>query len=84
MEVNKSNPKLIWRLRVPSKSHPGTFHTLEIYDSGDMRCPCWANKHGKICSHMKKTIVYIKVLLDKMKELYGERLQNDYKDSKKG
>lgn len=73
MDTNEKKPKLIWRLRVPSKSKPGTFHVVEIYDSGDMRCDCWANEHGKVCSHMKKTRLYIKVLLSKMGKLYGEK-----------
>jgi len=73
MKIDPNNPKLIWRLKVPSKSHPGTFHIVEVYDSGDMRCDCIANQMGKVCSHMKKTITYIKVLLYKMEKLYGER-----------
>jgi len=73
MDVDTKNPKLIWRLRVPSKSNPGTFHIVEMYETGDMRCDCWANEHGKVCSHMKKTLFFSKQLVKKMEKNYGDR-----------
>jgi len=80
METDSNNPKLIWRLRVPSKSAPGTFHVVEICDSGDMRCDCMANEFGKVCSHMVKALIYLQVLVDKMEKLYGERIQKKSDD----
>ena len=84
MEPDKNNPKLIWRLQVPSKSKPGTFHIVEVYDSGDMRCDCMANEFGKVCDHMKKTLTYIKTLAVKMENKYGERTKDNNQNTKKG
>jgi len=75
MDTETNNPKLIWRLRVPSKSHPDTFHIVEIYESGDMRCDCKYNEFGKICSHIKGTHLFLKKLLAKIDQNYGERIQ---------
>ena len=80
METDFNNPKLIWRLKVESKSTPGTFHIVEIYDSGDMRCDCKYNEFGKVCSHMMKALIYLRVLVDKIKKLYGERIQKKSDD----
>ncbi len=84
MVTDPKNPKLIWRLRVPSKSHPGTYHIVEIYDSGDMRCDCVAAEMGKVCRHMQDTLFYLKQLTAKLDKNYGLRIKNDNKDSEKG
>ena len=84
METDFNNPKLIWRFKVKSKSTPGTFYVVEIYDSGDMRGDCKYNKFEKICRHMMKALIYLRVLIDKIKKLYGERIQKKSDDIVQG
>lgn len=49
MEIN--NRTLIWKFRVASKSKPGTFHTVDVYNTGEMKCDCIAGSMGKPCRH---------------------------------
>ena len=75
MKVDPMNPKLIWNLKVPSKSNPGTFHTVEIYDSGDTRCDeeCRGYQLKQRCSHCEKAKDYIRDLVKRFskKRFYG-------------
>lgn len=68
--MENQNTKLLWKLQVPSKSEPGKLHIVEIYTDGELRCDCVANQMGKVCSHMKKTSIFLDGLLKKIKEKY--------------
>ena len=72
MDTETKNPILIWRFRVPSKSHPGTLHIVEIYESGDMRCDCIANQMGNVCRHIKGTMDFLEKLIVKLRKNYGK------------
>ena len=47
----------IRKVRVPSKSAPGTFHVVSLSADGQFRCDCQgfysARKAGRDCSHIK-------------------------------
>ena len=73
MEVDSNNPKLIWKVRMPSKSSPGEFHVVEVYDSGDIRCDCLAAEMSKVCDHMRKTRDFIEVLSEKISNKYPKK-----------
>ncbi len=49
-------PNIIAKYRVPSKSHPGTYHVVNLYDSGDGECDegCFGYGIHGTCSHVKK------------------------------
>ena len=56
--------------KVESKSNPGHFHIVRVYESGDMDCPCFAGSTNKFCRHMKIIIEDMEAVLKKIKEKY--------------
>ena len=68
-------PRVVIRYNVASRSEKGKFRTVEVYESGDIRCNCMANSMGRDCRHMKETIDYFSVLFDKIKKKH-ERTSN--------
>ena len=63
-------PNVAFTHKVESKSNPGHFHIVKIYESGDMDCPCIAGRQGKFCRHKEKTIGDMEEVLKKAKEKY--------------
>ncbi len=68
--MENQNTKLLWKLKIPSKSEPGTFHIVEIYTNGEMRCDCFAAEMKKVCHHIRKVRNFIERLSDKVLEKY--------------
>jgi hypothetical protein len=66
MVFNQS--KLILKLRVPSKSTPGIFHIVEIYESGEMRCDCIAGERKKFCRHKQIILKRLETLIKDIKK----------------
>src|SRR3990167_4771172 len=50
-----NTPRLLFKLRVLSRSEVNTFRTVEVYDNGMMLCDCPANPNI-LCRH-KETIL---------------------------
>ena len=61
-------PLKAFSYRVESKSNPGHFHTVTIYQSGDMDCPCAASQMQKFCRHKLIVINEVKKLIEKIKK----------------
>jgi hypothetical protein len=49
-------PNVSFTHKVESKSNPGHFHIVRVYENGDMDCPCVAGQMNKFCDHKEKTI----------------------------
>ena len=68
----KSNyPNKAFSYRVESKSNPGNFHTVVVYEGGDIDCPCEAGRMNKFCRHKQETIKAVEELLIKIKKENG-------------
>lgn len=65
-----SAPNIVFTHKVESKSNPGHFHIVKVYESGDMDCPCIAGRQGKFCRHDKQTIADVEEVLQKIKDRY--------------
>ncbi len=61
-------PNKAFSYRGESKSNPGNFHSVIIYESGDIDCPCYAGSANKFCRHKKEMLDEIGKLLDKIKK----------------
>lgn len=62
----KIYPRVVIRWNVPSRSEKGKNRTVEIYESGDIRCNCIANSMGRECRHINETITYFSNLIKKI------------------
>lgn len=68
----KSNyPNKAFSYRVESKSNPEHFHTVIVYESGDMDCPCEAGQMNKFCRHKTEILKAIKDLVAKIEKENG-------------
>lgn len=75
MEEKYSGLKRLFSWKVPSRSKPGTFHRVDVYDSGDMDCDCIAGQMNKFCHHKNVILATLKELVKKIIEinkLYGK------------
>jgi hypothetical protein len=61
--------------RIESKSNPGHFHTVILYESGDMDCPCYAGNLSKFCDHKIKMVKKMDELSKKIKEKHKDKFQ---------
>jgi len=62
----------IKKFRVPSKSEPGTYRTVEVLPNGKLICDCPARvgKGRKPCRH--KLIVTKELIRQGIKRIYGK------------
>ena len=63
----QSYPNVVFSIKIESKSNPGHFHQVKIYETGDIDCPCMASGMGKFCRHKKEAITIAENLLEKIK-----------------
>jgi hypothetical protein len=63
----KNYPNIAISYKVESKSQPGHFHQVKIYESGDITCPCIAGEMQKFCRHKQETIKAIEKLIEFIK-----------------
>lgn len=61
-------PKVMIRWNIPSKSEPGKVRTVEIYESGDTRCNCFAGGTQKFCRHQQATLMHLIKLVELIQE----------------
>ena len=61
-------PNIVFSIKIESKSNPGHFHQVKIYESGDISCPCTAGQMQKFCTHKQKAIKLAEELLEKIKK----------------
>lgn len=52
---------VIRRFKVPSKSNPGEFQEVVLFDSMAMECTCTSFQYRKTCSH----VGIVKKIIDK-------------------
>lgn len=64
----KRYPSIFITYKSESKSHPGHFHHVKIYESGDMSCPCVAGEMQRFCRHKKMAIEGIERLIVEVKK----------------
>ena len=57
-------PRVVIRWNVPSRSEPGKYRTVEIYEDGSMRCNCPAWK--EYCYHQQVAVRELEDLLAKI------------------
>jgi hypothetical protein len=43
---------ILFQVKVPSKSHPGTYHIITFWKNGTLTCDCEAAFFGNTCSHV--------------------------------
>ncbi len=67
-ERKKNYPNVTFSIKIESKSNPGHFHQVKIYETGDIDCPCIASGMGKFCRHKRMTVENIEKLLEKIKK----------------
>jgi len=63
----KTYPNVVFSVKVESKSQPGHYHQVKVYESGDVYCPCWAGSTDKFCRHKKIMVEQVEKLLTKIK-----------------
>jgi hypothetical protein len=61
-------PRVVIRHNVASRSEKGKFRTVEIFESGDMRCNCMAGDMSKFCYHQQRTGKWLKDLVRKVEK----------------
>ncbi|XOB41775.1 MAG: hypothetical protein ACKKMS_00020 [Candidatus Nealsonbacteria bacterium] len=66
----KNYPNISFTHKVESKSNPGHFHIVKVYEDGNIDCPCIAGVTNKFCRHKKQTIKDLVMVLKKIKENY--------------
>ncbi len=62
----KKYPNIVISYKVESRSRPGYFYQVKIYESGDIYCGCVAGDMGKFCFHKQEAIRGIKEILGKI------------------
>jgi len=62
-------PRVAIRYNVASRSEPGKFWTVEIYEDGSMRDNCIAGDMQKFCWHQKKAGKWLKDLVRLMEKV---------------
>lgn len=67
-ERKKTYPNVIFSIKIESKSNPGYFHQVKIYETGDISCPCMAGGMSKFCRHKQEAIKKAEELLEKIKK----------------
>jgi hypothetical protein len=60
-------PNIAISYKVESKSNPGHFYQVKIYESGDMTCPCIAGEMQKFCRHKQEAVRGIEKLVEFIK-----------------
>lgn len=55
--------------KVESRSNPGHWHIVKVYESGDMDCPCVAGRQSKFCRHKQETVEALRKILKKIIEV---------------
>ena len=61
-------PEVAFTHKVESKSNPGHYHIVRVYESGDMDCPCFQGRINKFCRHKRITIEDVGKLIEELKE----------------
>jgi ssDNA-binding Zn-finger/Zn-ribbon topoisomerase 1 len=67
----KTFPNVVFSIKIESKSQPGHFHQVKIYETGDINCPCVAGQMAKFCDHKRKAIKVAEDLIAKIKKENG-------------
>ena len=67
--IRKNNyPNISISYKVESRSNPGHWYQVKIYESGDVSCPCVAGEMGKFCFHKQMATNGIESLIRKIKQ----------------
>lgn len=71
-------PMIAFSYKVESKSNPGHFYQVKVYESGDVYCGCVADGMGKFCSHKQKMLLEVNALLEKVisNNIHGKQSNN--------
>ena len=67
-ERKKSYPNIIISYKTESRSNPGHFYQVKIYESGDIYCGCMAGSMSKFCYHKRKAVDEIEKIIKKIKK----------------
>jgi len=66
----KNYPNIAISYKVESRSNPGHFYQVKIYESGDITCECMAGEMQKFCYHKQTALKGIERLIDSLKKKY--------------
>lgn len=67
-ERKRNYPEVAFSYKVPSISTPGVMRQVEVYETGDVECSCWAGERAKFCRHKKIMVEKVSSLIEKIKK----------------
>ena len=63
-------PAKMLSYKAESKSRPGHYYLVKLFESGDFQCPCYAGEQQKLCRHQKEMITKMAEVMAIIKERY--------------
>lgn len=60
-------PMKLFSYKAKSRSNPGHYHIVVVYEDGSVDCPCPAGQMGKFCSHEKEMVMVVGSLMSDIK-----------------
>jgi len=70
----RTYPNVVISYKVESKSHPGHFHQVKVFESEDLSCPCEAGEMGRFCRHKKIMVKEVAQIINNIINKYKDRV----------